>query len=201
MKGGGTLGGERWWHVGRQHVGRPCTATSYGYRGLAAVHDFQELVLFARVARLEPLPCPPGLADIVPDFRALTDREQSIAIASIYPLRGSLTLLRELGARIHLLPIDVRTVDLPEWHADSGQRLENDLRALDALGGAASRDHCLAAARAEELWDIASPGGFTFGHEFAHLALFAMREPGPVVQLYERALEVPYVASTCPEMI
>lgn len=167
-----------------------------GYRGLAAVLDEEEFDLRKRAAALEPPKCPDVLTRVIVDWPALTELERSVVAASVYPLRGALTALAQAGATVRLLPIDVRTVDLPLWREREGERLESDPRALDALGGVASSAG-LAVARIEQLLDVESPNGLVFAHEFAHLAHFAMDEGRThVEQLYERSLAVPYIAST-----
>jgi tetratricopeptide (TPR) repeat protein len=167
-----------------------------GFRGLGTTRDIEQLDLLTQAARLPEHPCPPLLPSVVSDWPALTDLERKIVIASAHPLRGALPRLAAAGARIRLLPIDVRTVDLPEWKRDAGARFTDDHRAMDALGGVASSTQQLAAARIEALLDVVSPSGFVFAHELAHLAFFQMEDPSAVLELYDWAAEIPYIASS-----
>jgi tetratricopeptide (TPR) repeat protein len=167
-----------------------------GFRGIAAAMTFDQHRLLRRAAELPSLPGPRDLSWVVPDWGALTELERAVVLASIHPLRGALSALKRADATIRLLPIDVRTVDLPQWQSAARDRLEGDHRALAATGGVASAEERLAAARIEELLDVASESGWTFGHEFAHLVYFHLEDRAPVLDLYERAARYPHVAGS-----
>lgn len=160
--------------------------------GIGAALDYERHRVFRRVEDLPARPAPDRLQDIVPDLPALTAEEKRVVCASIYPLRGMLRVLRERSARARILPIDVRVTDLPELADVAGERAKDDFRSYDALGGVATPG--CAVAKIEQLLDVVSPAGWTFAHEFAHLALHHAPEAvfERVDRLYERALGVGY---------
>jgi hypothetical protein len=105
------------------------------------------------------------------------------------PLRGALPALAQAGARIRVLPIDVRPTDLDELRAIAGNR-SDDHRAPEALGGLSTSK--LAVAKIEGLLDVETPDGWTFAHEFAHLAHSHLPKAAltQLAALYARAREV-----------
>jgi tetratricopeptide (TPR) repeat protein len=167
-----------------------------GLRGLAAVRDFDEHALWSRAMDLPALELAPDAQRVIVDHAALTERELRVVAASVAPLSRLLPPLVAAGAVMRLLPIDVRTVDLPEWRTATGARFADDHRAMDTLGGVADSEAQLAAARIEELLDVVSEHGFTFAHELAHLVFFHVtgKLRDRVLALYERALAAPHVA-------
>lgn len=160
-------------------------------RGMAGLLDEREFGLFRAVAKLPRFDVPRDIDRIVPDFHALTERERSVVLLSLEPLRVLVPALIESRAAIRILPVDVRTVDLPEWASARGERFD-DARSMDALGGVADSHAMLAASRIEDLLDIVSPHAFVFAHELAHLAFYVMEDDGPIIELYERALDNPH---------
>lgn len=135
------------------------------------------------------LPAPtewPGLLVVVPDWAALTEHERRVVCASVEPLRSFLQHLAANEARIHVLPLDVRIVDRPEFKELLDARADDDHRSYAALGGI--EGHGVACARIESLLDV-SETGWTFAHEFAHLAhrWFAGRTCAEIDALYDEA--------------
>jgi tetratricopeptide (TPR) repeat protein len=143
---------------------RKCFA---GYLGLGAAINCDRYGLRDAAATLPAPPAKPGVEAVVPDWGVLTDLERAVVWAAVQPLRGVLSALARAGARMRILPIDVRPTDLEELRAAAGTRTA-DHRAPEALGGLATAK--LAVARVEGLLDVETPVGWTFAHEFAHLA-------------------------------
>jgi cytochrome c-type biogenesis protein CcmH/NrfG len=169
---------------------RKCFA---GYLGLGAVINYDRYELVGAAEGLPPPPAEVEVAAVVPDWSALTDLERRVIWASVQPLRGVLPALARAGVRVRILPIDVRPTDLEELRDAAGIRT-TDHRAPATLGGLATPT--LAVAKIEGLLDVETPAGWTFAHEFAHLAhphLPAdVREP--VAALYARAREAGWVS-------
>jgi tetratricopeptide (TPR) repeat protein len=165
---------------------RKCFA---GYLGLGAALNCERYRLLEAAGNLPPPPKKTGLEAVVPDWDVLTELERRVVWASVQPLRGVLPALARAGARVRVLPIDVRPTDLEELRAVAGTRTA-DHRAPEALGGLATPK--LAVAKIEGLLDVETPDGWTFAHELAHLAhphLPAdVRER--VAALYARAREI-----------
>jgi tetratricopeptide (TPR) repeat protein len=163
------------------------------FLGLGAVLDCERYGLLAAAERLPDLPEPAGLDAIVPDLRALTPLERRVVCASAAPLAGALPAVAAAGARIRLLPIDVRPTDLPELSLANRERTD-DHRSYDAIGGLAAPR--LAVARIDELLDVASDHALVFAHELAHLAFFHLAGElrVQVQELYRKATELGWVA-------
>lgn len=159
--------------------------------GEAVALDMLQRSLVAKAERLPKLAAPAALAQLVPDWPALTPLEQRVVVASIEPLSWMLPELAREGCRVRVLPLDVRPVDLPELADLAGASVEDDHRSWEGIEGLASST--LAVAKVETLVDV-TPHGWTFAHEFAHLC--ELRLPGPVRgrldALFERALEAEY---------
>ena len=166
-----------------------------GLRGLGAVVDHEQHALARRVAALPELALPPCTEQVIADLPVLTEQERRVVAASIAPLASLLPRLVEAGAKVRLLEVDVRTVDLPEWRAASGDRFADDHRAFDALGGVADSEAKLAAARLEDLLDVVTENGWTFAHELAHLVFFHAPDElrARVLELYERSLSAQHL--------
>jgi len=95
--------------------------------GLGAVLDFEQYDLLSTAEQFVPPPSLPGLRSVLPDFPALTEREQAVAWASLEPLffvavgAGDTPATRLPAIRI--LPIDVRPSDLAPKDEGSSQSL------------------------------------------------------------------------------
>jgi tetratricopeptide (TPR) repeat protein len=137
-----------------------------------------------------------GLERVFPEWPALTERERRVVHASVLPLRQFLPRLAQRGYRVRILPLDVRTVDVPELAHVQDEPGEGEYRAFETLHGVAVGN--IAAAKVEGLLSLA-PGanGWVLAHEFAHLVLIA--GPGQlrsrVQRLHRRAERVGYVGS------
>jgi tetratricopeptide (TPR) repeat protein len=163
------------------------------FLGLGAVLDHVRYGLQRAAEGLPDLPVPEGLDAIVPDLRALTPLERRVVCASAAPLAGALPAIIAAGARIRLLPIDVRSTDLPELALANRGRTD-DHRSYEAIGGLAAPR--LAIARIDELLDVVSDHGLVFAHELAHLAFFHLsgKLRTQVEALYREASELGWVA-------
>ncbi len=135
--------------------------------GSGAARQIDQQSLYRAAQLLPEAVSWPGLVEVIPAWPALTNQERRVVSASVKPLKWFLPRLAEAGARMHILPLDVRVVDLPEFASFQEERLENDHRSLAAIGGVAH--HGVACARIESLLDV-SIDGWTFAHEFAHVA-------------------------------
>jgi len=136
------------------------------------------------VRQLPELPTPPGVETLVPAWPALGPAERKVAIASLAPFSAALQGLASTGVRIHILPLDVRITDRPELATLAGERADDDHRGYDALGGVAAHAEGIACVKVEELLDVTQEG-WTFAHEFAHLAERALP---PIAQQHLGAL-------------
>lgn len=165
------------------------------YRGLAGASSVQRTRTFDRVHSLPKPPVPSGIEGVVVDWPALTEVEQRIVAASLHPLRSFLPPLRDADARVALLPIDVRTVDLPAFGGLSDVAFD-DHRRFAALQGVASAHERLATSRIEDLLAFGDDGGLVFAHEFAHLAYYCMPEDNPFRELHAWAMSSPHVGTT-----
>lgn len=105
---------------------------------------------------------------VVPDLPALTPLERRVVWASVAPLAPLKPVLEAAGARIRVLPLDVRPTDLPEL-ADVRDERADDHRAYACVAGLAYDK--LAVVKVEELLELESGAGWTFAHELAHLVL------------------------------
>jgi tetratricopeptide (TPR) repeat protein len=163
------------------------------FLGLGAVLDHERYGLRRAAEGLPDFAKPQELDVIVPDLPALTPLERRVVCASAAPLAGALPTVATAGARIRLLPIDVRPTDLSELSlADRGRT--DDHRSYGAIGGLAAPR--LAVARIDELLDVVSDHGLVFAHELAHLAYFHLAGEGraQVEALYREATELGWVA-------
>ncbi|MCC7385398.1 MAG: tetratricopeptide repeat protein [Deltaproteobacteria bacterium] len=139
--------------------------------GLGAALDLDRHGCIARCKKLPEPENDLGILSVVPDWPALTPLETRVVATSVRPLRAWLDRVAARGARIRVLPLDVRPTDLPELNRLTGQRTDDDYRSYDAIGGLATAS--CAVARVEGLLDT-SPTGWTFAHELAHLVFFSL---------------------------
>jgi tetratricopeptide (TPR) repeat protein len=161
--------------------------------GLGAAMDAVKYDYQRKIKRLPDLPCPDGIENIIPDFPSLTDLERKVVVASIYPLRGSISRLAEHKCVVRILPIDVRAVDLGIFKELDGIR-DDDHRSYTAATGLAEKQTAIV--KVEDLFDIDGDNGFVFAHEFAHVFFFQYKEliGEAVSNLQQKALDVGYVA-------
>lgn len=154
--------------------------------GSGAARLVDQLGLFAAARALPDPVAWPALVEIVPDWRVLTVLEKRVVSASLAPFKHLLPAFAAKGARMHILPLDVRVVDLPQFADLKGERADDDKRSYAALGGVAG--HGIACARIESLLDV-SREGWTFAHEFAHVAhgFFDEQRTRQIEELWERA--------------
>ncbi len=154
--------------------------------GSGAARQIDQRNLYREARMLPDAVTWPGLVEVVPDWPALTDLERRVVCASVEPLKWFLPRLAKVGARMRILPLDVRVVDVPEFAELQAERAEDDHRSYAALGGVAQ--HGVACARIESLLDVSSDG-WTFAHEFAHVAHHAFDEDTQrtIEDLHERA--------------
>jgi tetratricopeptide (TPR) repeat protein len=141
--------------------------------GSGAARQIDQRNLYREARMLPDAVAWPGLVEVVPDWPALTDLERRVVCASVEPLKWFLPRLAKVGARMRILPLDVRVVDVPEFAELQTERAEDDHRSYAALGGVAQ--HGVACARIESLLDVSSDG-WTFAHEFAHVAHHELEE-------------------------
>lgn len=156
-----------------------------GQLGLGALLRFDESRSGALLQNLPPCRLDPEWLPVLPDWYALEPEEQQIVAHSATPLARALPGLLAAGARIQLLPIDVRPVDLDELAQLDGTFSE-DGRRLAGIGGLASSQG-IAVARIEGLRCIGE--SWVFGHELAHLAFWALPEADQLafMELFDRA--------------
>lgn len=145
------------------------------------------------VALLPTLPAPPGIETLVPAWPALGALERKVVISSLGPFSVAVGTLASAGLRVHVLPLDVRITDRPELARLAGERAEDDHRGYEALGGIAAHAEGIACVKVEELLDVTQEG-WTFAHEFAHLAERALTHSAQqhLEVLFERACATPY---------
>lgn len=131
------------------------------------------------------------LTSVVTDLGVFTPEETRVVHASVFPLRGSLSILSQEEVTIRVLPVDVRATDLPEYE-ELLQQFSEDRRAYEASTGLATPK--VAMAKVEDLMNVSGEHGWTFAHEFAHLAYFHLPEPWREVihSLFADALEAHY---------
>ncbi len=168
------------------------------FRGLGAAMDMQaqDTPRAATLLQAPPASSWTGLDTVVPDVAKFTSIERTIVICSIAPLRNALPHLAQAGVAIRVMPLDARTTDHPEFAEARGERFRDDHRALEALSGVASR--ALALVRLDELLDVVSEHAWTFGHEFAHIALRCL-EPGiraEIAAMHAEARKSGYLVGT-----
>lgn len=160
--------------------------------GLGAVLDERRHGLRAAAARFTPEPCPADWAPVVPDLAGLTDREQRVVRVSVAPLAAAIPAMAAAGARIRILPLDMRSTDLAALGDLSGE-VADDHRTLDAVAGLATPT--VAVSRLSNLIDTCTDAAWTFAHEFAHMAFWYLPERvGEATErLYGMALQHPHV--------
>ncbi len=163
------------------------------FLGLGAVLDAERERFFARARALPDVEAPPGLGEIVSAYEALTPIEQRVVRAMTWPLRGAFRALREAKARMRILPIDVRSIDLPEFAGLEDVRFE-DHRTFDALTGLAS-EKGIALSKIETLLEVETQNGSVFAHELAHLVHYFLPEETRkrIEDLYVRSASSPHV--------
>jgi len=180
--------------MARKTFERACEANgSYfpAFIGMGAAIDYENHQFHRRAEKFAmPATLPAEIPKIVPDVAVLTDAERRVVWASIAPLAKLFPTLAERDVRMHVLPIDVRATDVDLFEDAAGER-HGDHRSYDAITGVAT--HGGAIAKIEELLDVGEHG-WTFAHEFAHLAFFHLDEERaePLHVLYERAVDVGY---------
>lgn len=145
--------------------------------GLGAALDAKRAGFPKNVSRLpEPADAAgldPLLAALLPDWAAFTPLELRIVRASAAPFAAVLPRLVEAGVRGHVLALDTRPTDLPEFADFTGERTD-DHRTPAAIGGLAT--HRAFVLRIDELLDLGPESGLTFAHELAHAVLFHLPE-------------------------
>lgn len=161
------------------------------FLGLGAALDHDNYKLYRRASKLPSPGAIQHLVKVVTDWPVLDDAERRVVWASAHPLAKQLPALVERGVTMRLLPIDVRATDIGLFEDVAGERAKDDHRSYDAIAGVAT--HGGAVAKIEGLLDTRE-GGWTFAHEFAHLAFFHMLEEhsAPLLDIYEQAVEVGY---------
>lgn len=161
--------------------------------GYGAALSSQEGGWLELVALLPELPAPPAVETLVPAWPALGPEERKVVTASLAPFSEAVHSLASAGLRVHILPLDVRVTDRPELARLAGERAEDDHRGYEALGGIAAHAEGIACVKVEELLDLTQEG-WTFAHEFAHLAERALSPPAhaQLEALFERACATPY---------
>ncbi len=132
--------------------------------GLAAVELLQRADPVSALRDLPDAPWDPRWDPILPDRAALTMDERRVVAASLRGLEASLPGLLAAGARIRLLPLDVRAADLAEFQG------------APALAEGLAARSGLAVARVELLLATAGDCSWVFAHEAAHLAFFFLDE-------------------------
>jgi tetratricopeptide (TPR) repeat protein len=164
------------------------------FLGIGAAIDIDQAGVRGRVARLPDLPptLPDALTKVLVDWPALTEDERVVLHAAAAPLITPLGEVAAAGGIARLLPIDARLVDLPEFGAHGGERLD-DSRCLDAITGAATKTLC--ASKIEEVLTFGGERGWVFAHELAHLSHFHMSEArcGELDDLYAELAESEFV--------
>jgi tetratricopeptide (TPR) repeat protein len=142
-----------------------------GQLGLGAALTAKERGVLRALRQLPSAPVASGWGDVV-DLSVLSAIELQVVAACANPLAAALPGLREAGARVVLLPLDVRPTDLDDFAHLEDERL--DSRAAAGIGGLAS-SHGVAVARIEGLLDTVEH--LVFAHELAHLAFWHLPEP------------------------
>ncbi|HEX7704061.1 MAG TPA: tetratricopeptide repeat protein, partial [Kofleriaceae bacterium] len=161
--------------------------------GLGAVLGHDKHGLHRRAAALDVRGIvPPALAQVVPDWPALTEVERHVVWASAQPFAAFLPVFVERAVTMRILPIDVRATDVHLFEHVAGRRARDDHRSYDAISGVATPRGAIA--KIEELLQVAGDHGWTFAHEFAHLVYFHMTEQRakPFEALFEKAKVVRY---------
>ncbi len=160
--------------------------------GLGAALDERRHGLRSAAAGLTREACPAHWLPVVPDLRGLTSCELRVVHASVAPLAAAVPAMAAAGARVRILPIDMRSTDLVALSGLEGE-VADDHRTLDAVAGLATPK--VAVSRLTNLIDTCTDAGWTFAHEFAHMAFWHL--PGAITDavegLYRTALEHPHV--------
>jgi tetratricopeptide (TPR) repeat protein len=180
--------------IAKQTFERACELDGKSFAaflGFGAAIDHENYKLHRRAQRFATPPANPHLAKIVVDLPALTDAERRVVWASAGPFAPLFPILAERNVTMRVLPIDVRATDVGLFEHIAGERADDDHRSYDAIGGVAT--HAGAIAKIEGLLDTLETG-WTFAHEFAHLAFFHMpaEQSDPLLAIYERAVEIGY---------
>lgn len=134
--------------------------------GFGAAKQIDQERQLARVRALPEVKEPAGFSAVFPDAESFTALERKVALASIGPLARWIPSLRENGARLRVLPLDVRVTDLPDFESLRAHVEARDRRSWDAIGGLAGDG--LACVRVEEVFQI-DELHWTLAHELAHL--------------------------------
>jgi hypothetical protein len=81
--------------------------------GLGAARTFLHEGALAKVRALPDVSALDGLAAVLPDLDQLTTLEQRVVHASARPVAATLPALASAGKTVRILPLDVRTSDVP----------------------------------------------------------------------------------------
>jgi tetratricopeptide (TPR) repeat protein len=163
--------------------------------GLGAALDTHRRSLRALV-KDAIVPTLPDLARLVEPWDALTKDEQALISLSVAPLAHLLPRLLEAGGRLHVVSLDGRCTDLPEFADARGVLVEDadDRRTHDAIEGMAVGP--VAAARIDT-WYALDGDGCTVTHELGH-ALHAVLDDAwaeRVEDLFEQAEDSEYLST------
>jgi tetratricopeptide (TPR) repeat protein len=125
-------------------------------------------------------------AEIFPNYRTLTRRQQAVIDWAVAPFAAYLPRLASRGARHYLLPFDRRVIDIKELD-DVAEEKTFDGRHYASIRGVGGH----ITVSGIEYIDLAARGGFhTIAHEFAHQVHMSAMEKGDVKalrKLYEQA--------------
>ncbi len=134
--------------------------------GLGAVRELSVERALRHVQALPTLQAPPAFERVIVDAASFTALERKVALASVAPLAKWLPSLVEHGARLRVVPLDVRVTDLPDFEALRGRVETRDRRSWDGIGGLAGDG--LACVRVESLFELGELS-WALAHELAHL--------------------------------
>ncbi|HEY3358205.1 MAG TPA: tetratricopeptide repeat protein [Polyangia bacterium] len=136
------------------------------YLGLGAVLAWERHDLPRVAAGLAASSDVEGLKELMPDWAALTELERDVAAASAQPLGALVATAARAGARVRVLPIDVRPADLEP--------------------GAAT-------VRVEDLLDVETPAGWSVAQAVGRLVFPHVPAPvrAEVEALHARAAAAP----------
>lgn len=163
--------------------------------GLGAALDTHRKSLRALV-KDAVVPTLPDLARLVDPWTALTKDEQALVAISVAPLAHLLPKLLEAGGRLHVISLDGRCTDLPEFADARGVLVEDadDRRTHDAIEGMALGP--VAAARIDT-WYALDRDGCTVAHELGH-ALHSVIDDAwaeRLADLFEQAEDSEYLST------
>ncbi|HWP42115.1 MAG TPA: hypothetical protein VNO14_02680, partial [Blastocatellia bacterium] len=135
-------------------------------------------------------PAPPVFeltAEIFPNYRTLTRRQQVVIDRAVAPLAAYLPALARRGARHYLLPFDQRVTEIKEMDDVAGEKTF-DGRHYASIRGVGGR----ITVSGIEYIELAASGGFhTIAHEFAHqvhMTALDRSDVKAVRRLYKQAL-------------